>query len=124
MATSPGTNLRGRDRCRAWQDVVLDAEDPCCDERSVAAHDRVSFQVRCACIVAVVALVSRHGNARRYVITDFTQHNLDFWRQHESFASFIDEGIMDIAIFGEMLVEVFANAWLFPLSGAWPDCRC
>lgn len=34
----------------------------------------------------------------RYVITDFTQSNADFWREHPCLLPFIDKGLLDMAI--------------------------
>jgi tetratricopeptide (TPR) repeat protein len=36
--------------------------------------------------------------AFRYVLTDFTQSNLDFWRQHPAFQPFFARGLLDIAL--------------------------
>jgi tetratricopeptide (TPR) repeat protein len=35
----------------------------------------------------------------RYIATDFTQANLDFWRRHPRFQPFFASGILDIALF-------------------------
>ncbi|MBA3531167.1 MAG: tetratricopeptide repeat protein [Ardenticatenales bacterium] len=35
----------------------------------------------------------------RYVLTDFAQSNLDFWRQHPRFQPFFERGLLDIALF-------------------------
>ena len=35
----------------------------------------------------------------RYVLTDFTQSNLDFWRQHPGFQAFFADGLLNIALF-------------------------
>lgn len=37
--------------------------------------------------------------AIRYVITDFTQSNIDFWSRNKSFAPFVEKGQVDFAIF-------------------------
>ena len=34
----------------------------------------------------------------RYILTDFTQRNLDCWRVHPRFASYIERGLLDIAL--------------------------
>jgi tetratricopeptide (TPR) repeat protein len=34
-----------------------------------------------------------------YVLTDFTQRNLDFWRLHPRFQPFFESGVLDIALF-------------------------
>ena len=34
-----------------------------------------------------------------YVMTDFTQNNVDFWRAHPSFQAWMEEGILDMALF-------------------------
>jgi hypothetical protein len=35
----------------------------------------------------------------RYIMTDFTQKNIDFWRKHEKFAPFLQKGWLDFALF-------------------------
>jgi tetratricopeptide (TPR) repeat protein len=35
----------------------------------------------------------------RYVLTDFTQSNLDYWRGHPCFRTFFESGVLDIALF-------------------------
>ncbi len=34
-----------------------------------------------------------------YVLTDFTQSNLDYWRSHPYFQAFFDSGVLDLALF-------------------------
>jgi tetratricopeptide (TPR) repeat protein len=34
-----------------------------------------------------------------YVMTDFTQKNIDYWRQHAAFKDYIDAGILDFSVF-------------------------
>jgi tetratricopeptide (TPR) repeat protein len=34
-----------------------------------------------------------------YVLTDFTQSNLDFWRSHPGFQPFFESGVLDVALF-------------------------
>jgi len=58
----------------------------------------------------------------RYVLTDFTQQNLDFWAHHPSFAPYVEAGLLDWALFdctrpaplrlqisGAVLEPTFAN---------------
>lgn len=47
----------------------------------------------------------------RYVLTDFTQSNLDAWRAHPRFREFFDSGLLDMALFdvsrsGELALQV------------------
>jgi tetratricopeptide (TPR) repeat protein len=35
----------------------------------------------------------------RYILTDFTQSNLDYWRSHPHFQTFFDAGVLDLALF-------------------------
>lgn len=35
----------------------------------------------------------------RYVLTDFTQRNLDFWRTHPRFQPFLESGVLEMALF-------------------------
>ena len=35
----------------------------------------------------------------KYVMTDFTENNLSFWRQQEKLVKFVEEGLLDFAIF-------------------------
>jgi SAM-dependent methyltransferase len=35
----------------------------------------------------------------RYVLTDFTAANVDFWRSHEAFRPLVEEGLVDFAVF-------------------------
>jgi hypothetical protein len=35
----------------------------------------------------------------RYVLTDFTQSNLDFWLRHPRFQTFFESGVLDMALF-------------------------
>jgi hypothetical protein len=37
--------------------------------------------------------------AFRYVMTDFTQKNIDFWRSHPALQPFINDGLLDFALF-------------------------
>jgi hypothetical protein len=37
--------------------------------------------------------------AFRYILTDFTQSNLDFWRIHPRFLPYFESGLLDIALF-------------------------
>ncbi len=60
----------------------------------------------------------------RYVATDFTAANLDFWRSHEAFAPFLTDGTLDFALFD---AEADTTIWLEragialePDSLAWP----
>jgi hypothetical protein len=39
-----------------------------------------------------------HPSAFRYVVTDFTQSNADFWREHPCMIPFIEKGLLDIGI--------------------------
>ncbi len=34
-----------------------------------------------------------------YVMTDFTESNLEFWRKQEALSAFVDQGVLDFAIF-------------------------
>ena len=34
-----------------------------------------------------------------YVMTDFTERNIDFWRQHQSLRPLVEEGVLDFALF-------------------------
>lgn len=34
-----------------------------------------------------------------YVLTDFTQSNLDYWRSHPHFQTYFDKGVLDLALF-------------------------
>lgn len=35
----------------------------------------------------------------RYILTDFTQRNLDFWREHPCLQTFFEQGVADMALF-------------------------
>ncbi len=35
----------------------------------------------------------------RYLMTDFTENNINFWRTHEKFQHFIEKGMLDFAVF-------------------------
>ncbi len=35
----------------------------------------------------------------RYIMTDFTENNLNYWRQHEKFQPYIEKGMLDFAVF-------------------------
>lgn len=35
-----------------------------------------------------------------YVMTDFTQRNVEFWAEHPSLKEFTDQGLLDFAVFG------------------------
>jgi hypothetical protein len=39
----------------------------------------------------------------KYIVTDFTKHNLDFWDAHPPLQPFFDAGLLDIAQFGTLL---------------------
>src|SRR5579859_6270068 len=41
----------------------------------------------------------------RYVLTDFTQRNLDFWRHHPCFQPFFASGMLDLALFDATQTE-------------------
>ncbi|MGD8775285.1 MAG: hypothetical protein PVF44_08205 [Syntrophobacterales bacterium] len=34
-----------------------------------------------------------------YVMTDFTERNIDFWRQHQSLQPFVEAGVLDFALY-------------------------
>ena len=34
-----------------------------------------------------------------YVMTDFTERNIDFWRKHQSLTPLVEEGVLDFALF-------------------------
>jgi hypothetical protein len=35
----------------------------------------------------------------KYILTDFTQQNIDFWRSHPSFQPLVEAGLIDFALF-------------------------
>jgi len=35
----------------------------------------------------------------KYVMTDFTERNVDFWREHQSLKPLVEEGVLDFALF-------------------------
>lgn len=35
----------------------------------------------------------------RYLLTDFTQHNINFWSTHPSFAHYCEQGVLDFSLF-------------------------
>ncbi|HEY7392694.1 MAG TPA: SAM-dependent methyltransferase [Bryobacteraceae bacterium] len=50
---------------------------------------------------ALLDLIDRSGFLRgsiRYVLSDFTESNLDFWRSHEALEAWFEEGILDLAL--------------------------
>jgi hypothetical protein len=40
----------------------------------------------------------------RYVMTDFTQHNIDFWLKHPPLVPLFEEGVLDCALFDAIKV--------------------
>ena len=51
---------------------------------------------------SIVALSEQENipvNSFKYILTDFTQSNLDFWRIHPCLQIFFEDGLMDIALF-------------------------
>ena len=35
----------------------------------------------------------------KYIMTDFTDKNVQFWKQHAQFAEMLSTGVLDIAVF-------------------------
>ena len=54
-----------------------------------------------ACVrsVACVRCRSANGVPFKYIMTDFTQKNVDFWRSHPSFQPMLERGLIDFALF-------------------------
>jgi hypothetical protein len=52
------------------------------------------------CLREIKAAVPALGGLRvRYVMTDFTEANVSAWRAHERLRPFVDEGLLDFAVF-------------------------
>jgi hypothetical protein len=42
---------------------------------------------------------STNGVPFKYILTDFTQKNIDFWKSHPSFQPLLERGLIDFALF-------------------------
>lgn len=47
----------------------------------------------------ICAIIGMEKMPFRYIMTDFTESNLNFWKSSPSFKSFLEEGILDFALF-------------------------
>lgn len=53
----------------------------------------------CLCAACVLPVQSQRAWPFKYVLTDFSEANIQFWREHHCFKPFIQAGLLDFALF-------------------------
>ena len=82
-----------------------------CSSGSLAARDQPVYIVEIGAGHAKMAFLTLHMLAKmreffpsarpfKYIITDFTQSNVDFWDKHPPLQKYFDAGVLDMAKFG------------------------
>ena len=92
----------------------LDLSEPVYVVEMATGTGRFSFHLLRELTRKMAAFARFQPVKLRYVMTDFTANNVEFWQSHERFAPFVAEGKLDFAVFNPLEDE----ALTLTVSGA------
>ncbi len=85
----------------------LDLNEPLYVVEMATGAGRFSFHLLRELTRKMAAFSRFRAVKLRYVMTDFTVNNVEFWQSHERFAPFVAQGVLDFAVFNPLEDDSF-----------------